>query len=117
VTNAARSIPHGRKGVIVIRVGASGPGTACIEVSDNGVGMSAEVMSRIFDPFFTTRPVGEGMGLGLAIAHAIVTAHEGTITVRSSPGLGSTFRVELPAARDASDGEAAPGGRPGAPPR
>jgi signal transduction histidine kinase len=60
--------------------------------------MSDEVMARIFDPFFTTRPVGEGMGLGLAIAHAIVTAHGGTLTVRSTPGLGSTFRVELPAA-------------------
>jgi PAS domain S-box-containing protein len=98
VTNAAKSIPFGRAGAIAVRVGSVGPATACIEVSDNGVGMSDEVMARIFDPFFTTRPVGEGMGLGLAIAHAIVTAHGGTLTVRSTPGLGSTFRVELPAA-------------------
>jgi PAS domain S-box-containing protein len=100
VTNAAKSIPHGRAGEIAIRVGSAGPRIACLEVADNGVGMSEEVMARIFDPFFTTRPVGEGMGLGLAIAHAIVTAHEGTLTVRSSPGLGTTFRVELPAAGD-----------------
>jgi PAS domain S-box-containing protein len=98
VTNATKSIPFGRAGAIAVRVGAVGPATACIEVSDNGVGMSDEVMARIFDPFFTTRPVGEGMGLGLAIAHAIVAAHGGSLTVRSTPGLGSTFRVELPAA-------------------
>jgi signal transduction histidine kinase len=60
--------------------------------------MTPEVMARIFDPFFTTRAVGQGTGLGLAVTHAIVTEHGGTITVESEVGKGSTFRVELPAA-------------------
>jgi signal transduction histidine kinase len=55
------------------------------------------LMERIFEPFFTTRPQGKGTGLGLSICSAIVTAHEGTLTVESEVGKGSTFRVELPA--------------------
>ena len=73
------------------------PGFAVLEVSDNGRGMSGELRQRIFDPFFTTRGVGEGMGLGLSICHAIVTGAGGTITVDSTEGRGSTFRVALPA--------------------
>jgi two-component system NtrC family sensor kinase len=68
---------------------------------DNGAGMAPDVLTRIFDPFFTTRDVGQGMGLGLPVCHAIVTAHGGTITVTSALGEGSTFRVELPVAPDA----------------
>ena len=71
-----------------------------LEVVDDGKGIAPAILDRIFDPFFTTRPAGEGkgMGLGLAICHAIVTSHAGTLTVTSTPGKGSTFRVELPAA-------------------
>jgi signal transduction histidine kinase len=67
-------------------------------VEDNGEGILPEVMLRMFDPFFTTSEVGKGMGLGLPVCHAIVTAHGGTIGATSTPGLGSTFRVELPLA-------------------
>ncbi len=98
MTNAIRAIPEGVKGVIRIDVGKGDGGTGRIDVTDNGVGMSPELMTRIFDPFFTTRSTGQGMGLGLAICHAIVTAHGGTITVTSAVGKGSTFRVELPGA-------------------
>jgi PAS domain S-box-containing protein len=98
VTNAAKSIPAGRKGVVTLRVGPAGPGKACLEVEDNGEGISSEVMQRMFDPFFTTSEVGKGMGLGLPVCHAIVTAHGGTIAATSKPGVGSTFRVELPLA-------------------
>ena len=66
---------------------------------DRGIGMDPATLERAFDPFFTTRPVGaaSGMGLGLAICHAIVAAHGGTLSATSVPGEGSTFRMEFPA--------------------
>lgn len=98
ITNALRSAPPGRRAAVRVRVGPGGPGMSRIEVVDDGVGMTPEVQAHMFDPFFTTRGVGQGMGLGLAICHAIVTAHGGTITASSAPGQGTTVRVELPAA-------------------
>ena len=98
VSNAIKSVPEERRADVRIRVSAGAPGRTRIEVSDDGAGMTPEVMKHVFDPFFTTRAVGQGMGLGLSISHAIVTAHGGTITVESEPGKGSTFRVELPSA-------------------
>ena len=79
-------------------------GAALLEVVDDGRGIPPAVLGRIFDPFFTTRPVGDGRGsgMGLAVVHAIVTAHQGKITVESEVGKGSTFRVELPAAPGSS---------------
>ncbi len=102
VTNAARAVPEGRKGKIVIRLGTSGTGMARLEVIDDGVGIPEAILDRIFEPFFTTRPVGDGrgIGIGLAISHSIVEAHGGAVTVTSEVGKGSTFRVELPAAGD-----------------
>ena len=100
VTNAAKAIPPGRRGLVVVRTGAGEPGMSRLEVIDDGKGIPPALLERIFEPFFTTRPAGEerGMGLGLAICHAIVTAHGGTLSVTSTPGKGSTFRMELPAA-------------------
>ncbi|HET8722572.1 MAG TPA: PAS domain S-box protein [Anaeromyxobacteraceae bacterium] len=105
LTNARQSIAAGRSGVVTVRLGPGGPGTSRVEVEDDGEGMTAEVLSRAFDPFFTTRGVGQGVGLGLSVAHAIATAHGGTLTATSRPGAGSTFRLELPVAASPEDGE------------
>ena len=67
-----------------------------MEVSDTGSGIPPEVLPKIFDPFFTTKPVGQGTGLGLSISYKIVAQHGGRIDVRSQPGRGTTFRIELP---------------------
>lgn len=68
-----------------------------ITISDNGLGIAAEVKNRVFEPFFTTKPIGVGTGLGLSISHQIVTqTHGGNIYCFSTPGEGSTFVVELP---------------------
>ncbi|MFI5337814.1 MAG: ATP-binding protein, partial [Opitutales bacterium] len=68
-----------------------------VGVRDTGCGMSPAVVERIFEPFFTTRRPGEGTGLGLAVVHGIIRAHDGALTVYSSPGEGSIFHVYLPA--------------------
>ena len=65
-----------------------------LEMSDTGVGISAEHLSRIFEPLFTTKP--GGTGLGLYIVHEIITAHHGTVAVQSTPGRGTTFTLTLP---------------------
>jgi PAS domain S-box-containing protein len=98
VTNGVKAVPARKDGRVTVRIGPGRPGMARLEVADNGSGIAPGIIEQIFDPFFTTREVGQGMGLGLPICHAIVTAHGGTLTVESEPGKGSTFRVELPAA-------------------
>lgn len=67
-----------------------------VEVTDNGVGIPPDVVSRLFEPFFTTRGVGEGTGLGLASCHGIINSLGGDISVESTPGVGSCFRFVLP---------------------
>jgi signal transduction histidine kinase len=74
----------------------SEPKYAVISVTDEGVGISPEVLPRIFEPFFTTKHVGEGTGLGLSVAYGIVREHSGWIEVTSERNRGSCFSVYLP---------------------
>lgn len=67
-----------------------------IEFHDTGCGMDDAQVNKVFDPFYTTRPVGEGIGLGLSIAHAIVEAHGGKMRLISRQGRGTKVQVHLP---------------------
>jgi PAS domain S-box-containing protein len=94
--NARDAMESGGTLAIVSR---SEDGFARIDVTDSGLGISAEHLARIYDPFFTTKAARKGTGLGLAVTYGIVREHGGNIEVDSRPGAGSRFQVELPLAR------------------
>jgi PAS domain S-box-containing protein len=85
-----------------------------IEIRDTGTGMTPEVQKRIFEPFFTTKPEGTGTGLGLSVSYGILQSHAGTLSVQSAVGVGSTFRISLPASPvpDAAPSAPHPGTHP-----
>jgi signal transduction histidine kinase len=78
---------------------------AVLSIKDNGAGMTKEIIERIFDPFFTTKDVGKGTGLGLWITRHLVEMHRGKLLVRSNPGEGSEFVMEIPCKGAAALGE------------
>ena len=82
-----------------------------VTVADTGIGIPENLQRSIFDPFFTTKPDGEGAGLGLSSAQAIVRQHNGHIDVQSAPGAGSTFRIFLPAKERSASARSSPAAR------
>jgi signal transduction histidine kinase/DNA-binding response OmpR family regulator len=70
-----------------------------LAVSDTGVGIPKENLTKVFDPFFTTREVGQGIGLGLSTCYAVIKQFGGTVSVESQLGQGTTFTIELPVSR------------------
>ncbi|HEX6534913.1 MAG TPA: ATP-binding protein [Gemmatimonadaceae bacterium] len=94
--NAADAM-RGRGTVRVRTTDASGGREVVIAVEDEGEGIPASAIAKLFEPFYTTKSPGRGTGLGLSICYGIVADHGGRIEVESTVGVGSTFRVRLPA--------------------
>ncbi|SPE51229.1 putative Multi-sensor hybrid histidine kinase [Verrucomicrobia bacterium] len=109
VVNARDAMPRGGQLLIAtegVRFDAASAGThpdarpgefVCLSVSDAGTGIAPEHLERIFEPFFTTKEPGKGTGLGLATVYGIVKQHQGWVEVSSRVGVGTTFRILLPA--------------------
>jgi len=93
--NARDAMPSG--GMLEVRTAAHN-GYVEIEITDTGIGIPRDNLIRIFDPFFTTKSSGRGTGLGLSVSYGIIKEHAGKIDVRSTPGKGTSFRVEFPVA-------------------
>jgi len=103
IVNASHAIAE--QGTITLSSGAQ-DGWAWVQVDDTGCGMTEEVRRRVFEPFFTTKDVGKGTGLGLSLSFSIIKRHGGQIQLRSTPGVGSRFRVWVPVGGPQSVGHA-----------
>ena len=107
INNAIYAMSQKGGGILTITTSYLNSDTVDIRISDTGDGIKKEHRKRIFDPLFTTKEVGKGTGLGLSISYGIVTKHGGSITFKTktrdeSPDTGTTFIINLPAARVAT---------------
>jgi signal transduction histidine kinase len=102
ITTMMRNITSDEDNLAGVPVGSY----VCMRVSDNGMGMSAEVRDRAFEPFFTTKPSGEGSGLGLATVYGIILQSGGHIKIYSDEGVGTSITILLPAVAHDSPGAA-----------
>ena len=97
IQNGIQAMPKGGRIYITTQLTETLAGQGIeIEVRDTGIGISPEIQERIFDAYFTTRESEGGMGLGLALAHQIITAHQGRIELKSQVGMGTAFQIFLP---------------------
>jgi len=106
-----RNIALDREYVRMHPDGTEGPHVMLV-VQDTGIGMDDHVMSHIFEPFFTTKPEGKGTGQGLSIVYGAVRQAGGHLTVDSTPGRGTTFRILLPRCEGVPATEQVPDGEP-----
>jgi len=106
INNARQAIEaHQPKGSIRITTEKCGQNVR-VQLQDDGPGIPEGNLSKVFDPFFTTKEVGKGTGLGLSLCYGIIKEHGGTVTVRSKPGQGATFVIELPLAAEEAESSA-----------
>jgi len=94
--NALQAAPE-KTGLVRMKCLCS-PQVCIFKIQDNGPGIPQKLLPRVCDPFFTTKSVGQGTGLGLAVAHGIVEEHQGTLNIGTSPLGGAEFTVSLPRA-------------------
>lgn len=104
LVNAVEAMPSGGRLTLSTWEPSGAAGRVAFSVSDTGVGIPEDLKERVFDPFFSTKSDTKGVGLGLAVVYGIVQRHEGTISVKSAPGAGTTFTIEIP--RDPTGGAA-----------
>ncbi|MBN1575130.1 MAG: response regulator [Chitinispirillaceae bacterium] len=98
IANSIDFCPGGST-VSIGKVPAKDPGRYCrVQISDNGPGISADILPKVFDPFFTTKEVGKGTGMGLAICYNIIEECNGHIDISSEQGAGTTVFLEIPLA-------------------
>jgi CheY-like chemotaxis protein/anti-sigma regulatory factor (Ser/Thr protein kinase) len=106
LTNALQALDGSSRRSIDIVTDGVERDSVRITITDTGRGIAPEHVVRVFEPFFTTKPVGEGLGLGLSIAHTVITGFGGTISVSSELSVGTTVVITLPTAignRDAQE--------------
>ena len=101
VLNAVDAV-EGTDGAIAVSSFIKDEQYACINISDNGMGIPINLREKIFEPFFTTKEVGKGTGLGLSVSYGLVKSMNGRIEVESGEGAGSTFRILLPIAGESA---------------
>lgn len=93
VVNGIQAMPEG--GTLNIKTSFNSQ-SVFMSIEDTGLGISDKIMQNIFHPFFTTKEIDKGSGLGLSVVHGIITAHNGTIEVKSKEGNGTIFNMEIP---------------------
>jgi two-component system, NtrC family, sensor kinase len=103
--DALERLPAGAERAVSLRVFEES-GAVCVSVEDSGAGLSAELRDRIFDPFFTTKPVGQGTGLGLALAREYVERYGGQLLGENRAEGGARFTLRLPAVEGAAPADA-----------